>query len=239
MTPCHCRLTHLRHLTHLRNPINHSYSSRCITVKTSASLIGDTLVIQKEETGKEIGSLIMVTNSGGQIGITSMISREISDTKTIIMMIVDLMVIHVGILPTTDQTVPHGRGCMNSMVVIEIPDIETILTGTIMIQNDEDQMSSALKVITREAVTNRTSEGCLTTELVWATMGRDLRTTTGLSTQTSLVNTKHFLLGQIPGHPHYRSHPMIPCHHLITGHWNRKVPQTITGISEKHEKHVA
>lgn len=81
-------------------------------------------------------------------------------------------------------------------------------------------MNFGLKIIT-----SRISDECLTTAPLWATMAKDPRTITALSTQTNWGNINSPCppctpQSQTLARPLLRNLPMIPSHPWITGlHW--------------------
>lgn len=172
--------------------------------------------MQTEETGKERENSIMVataTSSGVEIGIISMSSTGIRITT----MGTGALMVNLIVLVITVQTTCHARGHMTHIAVIEtIGDTEIIMTDIIMTQNDEDLMSSGLKI-----TTSKISGECLIIVPLWVTMARDLQIITDLSTQTNRETTNshyplHTLWSQTLDHHLLRNLLMIQSPPWIT-----------------------
>lgn len=173
--------------------------------------------MQTEATGRERGSSIMVataTNSGVEIGITNMNSTGIRITT----MGTGALMVNPIVLRIIVQTTCRERGHMIHTAVTEtIGDTEIIMTDIIMIRNDEDLMSSGLKI-----TTSKISGECQIIVPLWVTMARVPQIITDLSTQTNRETTNshyplHTLQSQTLDHHHLRNLPMIQSHPWITG----------------------
>lgn len=148
--------------------------------------------------------------------VTGIISTSSTGTRTITMVTGDTWMLTV--LEAIGPTTYPGRGHTISTAVTETTGAtETTMTDTTMTPSGGDPTSLGLKI-----TTSRISDECLITAPRWATMARDPRTITALSTRTNwgTINSRCLhstLLSRILAHPLLRNLLTIPSLPWITG----------------------